>query len=150
MNNKHHKSVVDAARENLQTNKQTIQQTFRKQKMKQLTKWMNGRMNIWDIRWQKEEEIKKKRKKSKSDMIEWEIDETQNMRMKEEWVDTWTKKCKDFFIYRNENRNYISLDRGCSGFYPTTWNFDSNNPLFRVKYLKGHQTHSTASFVAFT
>ena len=76
MNNKHHKSVVDAARENLQTNKQTIQQTFRKQKIKQLTKWMNGRMNTWDIRWQKEEEIKKKRKKGKSDMIEWEIDET--------------------------------------------------------------------------
>ena len=43
MDNKHYVSVVDAAKENLETGKQKIQETIRKQWIKQLTKWMNGR-----------------------------------------------------------------------------------------------------------
>lgn len=83
-------------------------------------------------------------------MIEWEIVETYTeCGNKRRMSGHMNKGMKGSFIYRMENRNYTSLDRGCSGFYPTTWNFDSNNPLFRVKYLKGHQTHSTESFVAF-
>ena len=83
-------------------------------------------------------------------MIEWEIDETyRECGNERRMIGHMNKEMKGSFIYRNENRTYTSLDRGCSGFYPTTVNFDSNNPLFRVKYLKGHQTHLTDSFVAF-
>lgn len=74
---------------------------------------------------------KKKRKKSKSDMIEWEIDETYTECENERRMSGhMNKEMKGSFIYRNENRNYTSLDRGCSGFYPTTWNFDSSNPFY--------------------
>ena len=81
-------------------------------------------------------------------MIEWEIDETYTECENERRMSGhMNKEMKGSFIYRNGT--YTSLDRGCSGFYPTTWNFDSSNPFFRVKYLKDHQTHSIESFVAF-
>ena len=57
-------------------------------------------------------------------MIEWEIDETYTeCGNKRRMSGHMNKEMKGSFIYRNENRTYTSLDRGCSGFYPTTWNF---------------------------
>ena len=116
--------------------------------MKQLTKWMNGRRNTWDIRWQKEEEIKK-RKKSKSDMIEWEIDETYTECGNERRMSGhMNKEMQRFFIYRNENRNYISLDRGCResirqrGISIVTTHFSGSNILRATKHTQPrHSSH---------